>query len=156
MPTLKQNSRPIQLRLRLILERPPAGVDFGLQEGKGNNYRTVQKQRSDGGDLIFDCAVEVGQRSDGQPNFLGPVTQGPPAARFIYIDIGKAAGQTNSAWQRRIKAPLGGIHWEMIQEAAADARKVIEARFPGTGRDGGPSCATLHPLGGWKTTRLAP
>src|ERR1700732_632077 len=70
------------LRLRIVLETPPAGVDFGLQEGKGHNYKTVTKQRSKGKDLTFDCTVMVrDNREDGLPNFLGPMTQGPTSNR---------------------------------------------------------------------------
>ena len=84
----------LELRLRIILERPPAGVDFGLQQGKGANYRTIQTQRSDGDDLTFEGTVTAkGDRGEGLPNFLGPLTQGPPGGRFLYIDIGKSAGQ---------------------------------------------------------------
>ena len=89
-------------------EPPPPGVDFGLQDGKGSNYQTIQKQRSTGMDLGFDCTVAVkDDRDDGLPNFLGPLTQGPAAGRFIYIDIGKLAGQRDCMWERRIKVPLG-------------------------------------------------
>ena len=144
----------VELRLRIVLESPPAGVDFGLQLGKGTDYRTVQTQRSQGDDLRFDGTVTAkGDRGDGPPNFLGPLTQGPPAGRFLYIDIGKSAGQADSVWDRRLKVPLGGITWEMIEQVAADPELVLEARLPGTGRDGGPSCATVHPVHGWKPAR---
>jgi hypothetical protein len=148
---------PIELRLRIVLVSPPAGVDFGLQEGKGADYRTVQTQRSDGGDLRFVATVTIkGGRGDGPPNFLGPLTQGPPGGRFLYIDIGKLAGQRDSEWERRIKVPLGGITWEMIERVVADPSLVLEARLPGTGRDGGPSCATVHPANGWKPAERSP
>src|SRR3954451_25130939 len=78
----------VQLRLRIVLENPPAGVDFGLQQGKGAAYQTVQTQRSRGDDLRFDGTVTAkDNRGDGLPNFLGPLTQGPPGGRFLYIDI---------------------------------------------------------------------
>ena len=87
-----------ELRLRIVLVAPPGGVDFGLQEGKGNDYKTIQKQRSKGADLSFDCTVTVkDNRDDGLPNFLGTLTQGPATGRFIYIDIGRLAGQSDSA-----------------------------------------------------------
>lgn len=141
----------LELRLRIILERPPAGVDFGLQQGKGANYRTIQTQRSQGDDLTFEGTVTAkGDRGDGPPNFLGPLTQGPPTGRFLYIDIGKSAGQAGSEWDRRLKVPLGGITWEMVERVEADPDLVLEARLPGTGRDGGPSCATVRPALGWK------
>ena len=144
----------VQLRLRIVLESPPAGVDFGLQQGKGTDYQTVQTQRSQGDDLRFDGTVTArGDRGDGPPNFLGPLTQGAPGGRFLYIDIGKTAGQADSSWDRRLKVPLGGITWETIEQVAADPDLVLEARLPGTGRDGGPSCATVSPALGWKPTR---
>jgi hypothetical protein len=34
-----------------------------------------------------------------------------------------------------------------------DAPGVLEARIPGTAKDGGPSCATVQPLDGWKLRR---
>lgn len=37
--------------VRIVLEQPPAGIDFGLQKGKGSSFEVVQKQRSKGGDL---------------------------------------------------------------------------------------------------------
>jgi hypothetical protein len=88
-------------------------------------------------------------RGDGLPNFLGPLTQGPPTGRFIYIDIGKLAGQSDSQWERRIKVPLGGITWELIGQVSVDPALVLEARLPGVGRDGGPSCGTVAPARGW-------
>jgi hypothetical protein len=144
----------IELRIRIILESPPVGVDFGLQEGKGREYQTIQTQRSTGRDLRFHGTVTVkDDRDDSLPNFLGPITQGPPTGRFLYIDIGQLAGQSDSPWSRRIKVPLSGVTWELIAQAAAGRNLVLEARLPGTGRDGGPSCATVHPVHGWKPTR---
>jgi hypothetical protein len=67
--------------------------------------------------------------------------------RFIYINIGKSAGQFGSCWERRLKIPLGGITWEMIEKAST--KMLLEARLPGTGKDGGPSCATVKPTEGW-------
>ncbi len=89
-------------------------------------------------------------RDDGLPNFLGPLTQGPISSRFVYINIGKSAGQIGSCWERRIKVPLGGITWDMIEKASTNPRLLIEARLPGTGKDGGPSCATVKPVEGWR------
>ena len=140
----------VDLRLRIVLEAPPSGVDFGLQEGKGNRYETIQKQTSKGKDLSFDCTVTVkDKRDDGLPNILGTLTQGPPTGRFIYIDVGKLAGQKDCVWERRIKVPLSGITWDMIHQVSEDSALVLEARLPGTAKDGGPSCATVHPAKGW-------
>jgi hypothetical protein len=141
----------VELRLVVVIEKPPAGVDFALQEGKGREYKTVQKQRSRGKELTFRCIVKLqNTRDDGLPNLLGPMTQGPPADRFLYIDIGRLAGQNDCRWGRRMKVPLAGITWELIEQSAADLLSVFEARVPGTGKDGGPSCATVEPPDGWK------
>jgi hypothetical protein len=141
------------LPLRIILEKPPAGVDFALQEGKGGAYRPIQTQQSDGGDLTFDCTMAVkDNREDGQPSFLGPLIQGPPTDRFIYFDIGQFAGQKDSPWNRRLKIPLGKITWQMIRSVAADPRLILETRVPGTDKRGGPICAKLKDVK-WKAVR---
>jgi len=133
-----------ELNLLIILEDPPPGVDFGLQKGSGDPYETVQTQRSSTGDLRFELSVRVREGKDGLPNFLGPFTQGPAQQRFVYIDIGTYAGQTNTVWSRRLKIPLHGITWELIKKG-----KTLETRVPGTGKDGGPNCATVKPFAGW-------
>jgi hypothetical protein len=142
----------VEVRLRIVLVEPPPGVDFGIQQGKGGDYETIQRQRSKDADLIFEFAVTVkNNREDGLPNFLGPLTQGPATGRFIYIGVGKYAGQIDSCWERRIKVPLGSITWDMIEKAST--KLVLEARLPGTGKDGGPSCATVKPTEGWQVCR---
>ena len=123
-------------------------VDIGVQEGHGNDYKTVQKQRYTKQDLRFEFLIRVNEGKNGQPNFLGSFAQGPANNRFIYLDIGTYAGQSNTPWGRRLKIPLAGITWPMIQQAS-DASLVIEVRVPGTGRDGGPTCGTVKQFSGW-------
>jgi hypothetical protein len=134
------------LILRIILEQPPAGVDFALQKGSGSSYETVQRQRSNGGDLVFEFEPSL---REGVPNSMaalgGPFVQGPPRQRFVYIDIGKYAGEADSPWARRLKIPLSGIPPKFLA-----AGGVLETRVPGTGRDGGPNCATVADFEGWK------
>ena len=143
-----------ELTLRIVLEKPPRDVDFGLQMGRGSSYETIQKQRFKGNDLSFEFTVRVkGGRKDPAPNFLGPLVQGPPAERFIYIDIGTYAGQTGTCWSRRLKVPLRTITWDMIDRVLADEESLFETRLPGTGKDGGPTCATVKPFPGWKFVR---
>ena len=140
-----------ELPLRIVLEKPPRDVDFGLQKGRGTSYETIQKQRFEGKDLTFDFTVRVKRGAkDPAPNFLGPIVQGPPTERFIYIDIGTFAGQTGTCWSRRLKIPLRGITWDMIDRVSADAESLLETRFAGTGKDGSPACATVKPFPGWK------
>ena len=141
-----------EFTLRIVLEAPPPGVDFGLQHGHGNDYEIVQKQRSNTGDLTFTFTVRAKESSDGAPNFLGPFTQGPAHGRFVYLDIGTYAGQTDTPWSRRLKVPLSGISWKMVEDATKSAT-VLETRVPGTGRDGGPNCDTVKPFSGWSLVR---
>ena len=150
----KQSNPEIAISLRIILVEPPSGVDFGVQEGKGNEYKTIAVQRSKAGNLTFECTINVKcSRSDGPPNFCGPISQGPPTGRFIYIDIGKSAGQFDSCWQRRIKIPLETITWEMIDSVLEKPKRLLQATIPGTAKDGGPSCATVKPTDGWKVVK---
>ena len=139
-----------ELKLRIVLEKPPAGVDFGLQKGRGVDYETIQTQRSKGPDLHFELTVRAKHTSKNDPpNFLGPFVQGPTGERFVYIDIGTYAGQLGTCWSRRLKIPLRGITWEMVEEVA-DGESVLETLVAGTGKDGSPSCATPKPFSGWK------
>ena len=138
-----------ELTLKIILENPPSGVDFGLQKGSGNNYEAIQIQQSKDKNLEFEFPITVKLNKDGLPNFLGEFVQGPPNQRFIYIDIGTCAGQKETGWSRRLKIPLTGINLNTIKELATDSNKILEAKVPGTGKDKGPNCATVKPFTGW-------
>ena len=144
-----------ELSIRIILESPPSGVDFGIQKGSGNNYETILKQRSGKNDLCFEFKISVKESKSSLHNFTGPFVQGPSNERFIYIDIGTAAGQLDSAWTRRLKIPLREISTEMINQILDDSSLVLETKVPGTGKDGGPNCATVKPFSGWHLGRNA-
>jgi uncharacterized protein DUF5990 len=142
------------LPLRITLINPPRGVQFRLQQGKAD----LVPPSSDSGETVsFDFTVNIANdRADGPPNFRGPFVQGPPAARFIYINSGTYAGQADSCWSRRAKVPLSGIIWDLIEEALSKSSAVMEARIAGTAGDGGPACATVRLLdGGWKVQKTA-
>jgi hypothetical protein len=139
------------LPLRITLVQPPRDVVFCLQRGK---TEIVSPVRSNGEDLSFDLSLRLGERPDGQPNFLGPFAQGPPAGRFVYVNSGTSAGQAGCCWTRRAKIPLSAITWPMIEEVLAAPDRLLEARIAGTGRDGGPACATVPLLeGGWRVAK---
>lgn len=140
------------LTFRIILENPPANVAFALQKGSGNDYETLQTQTANGQDLHFEGSVNVKGDKDGALNLLGPFVQGPKNGRFIYIGIGAHAGQPGSIWSRRLKIPLQGITWEMVEQTLANPALILETRVPGTGKDGTPNCATVKPFHGWHLT----
>ena len=138
-----------ELPVRIILEGPPAGVDFGIQKGSGNQYETIQKQRSGNSDLCFEFEITVKVGKTSLPDFSGPYVQGPSTERFLYVDIGTYAGQTDSAWSRRLKIPLRDISYETTNVLLTDPSFILETKVPGTGSDGGPNCATVKPFSGW-------
>jgi hypothetical protein len=133
--TRDRNSKQ-EITLRLTLEKPTAAVDFALQKGRGGSFTTEQKQRSTGRDLRFEFAVTVKAGKNGAPDFAGPYVQGAAGERFFYINIGTYAGQADTSWSRRLKVPLYLISWDAIESG-----EILTASIPGTGRDGGPSCA---------------
>lgn len=143
--------KAMDLTLRIVLEQPTKDADFGLQSGHGKAYEIVQKQRSNGKDLKFELTIPVKPgRNDDLPHFSGPFVQGPAGDKFVYINIGTYAGQTDTPWSRRLKIPLTKITWDMIKSG-----RVLEAHIPGTDRDGGPSCASewrkrINPDWGWQ------
>src|SRR5688572_10661385 len=134
-PTAKMEC---ELRCRIVLEAPPAGVDFAIQIGQGSKFQLDQKQRSAGDDLEFEFSVIVPATAQSAPDFRGPAVQGPRGQRFIYINSGTYAGQSRTAWARRLKVPLIGIGSETVARAAANPRQALEARVAGTAKDGGP------------------
>ena len=60
------------------------------------------------------------------------------------------AGQTHTQWARRLKVPLTGITWKDIDRLIDNTSLIMQTIVPGTGKDGGPNCATVKPFDGWK------
>jgi hypothetical protein len=139
------------ITLKIILEAPPAGVDFAIQNGKGHAYTLAQKQRSGGKDLTFECTAEVKKNSKGETVLKGSIVQGPSAVQFMYINIGTSAGQMESVWTRRLKIPLTGITQETIDQMNGDS--FLETHVPGKGKDGSPNCATVKDFRGWQVRK---
>lgn len=137
---------PAAVRLRISVLQPPAGVQCRLQEGRGDLVAPTRVTRDD---IQFEFTLRLGPSRRGHPNLLGPAAQGPPDDRFVYINWGRRAGQQGTAWDRRAKIPLRGITTALLNAALTDGRHVLEARIAGTGRDGGPACATVALLEGW-------
>lgn len=138
-----------EISLQIMLTQPTPHVVFGLQKGTGSNYDCVQKQISTSNDLAFTFTVNVkGDRcKDKLPKLSGIFVQGSGDNKFVYIDIGTCAGQLYSIWSRRLKVPLTGITWEDIDALLSDS--MLQTIVPGTGKDGGPNCATVKPFEGW-------
>lgn len=83
----------------------------------------------------FDRNMQKGDRSkDNLPKLSGNFVQGSADNKFVYIDIGTCAGQSDTIWSRRLKIPLTGITWKDIDLLSTNS--MLQANVPGTGRDG--------------------
>ena len=131
-----------QITLRLTIEDPVPGVAYSLQNKKSESVgMVVVGDRS----LAFDVPVNVAPG----PRFLGEfVRREVSTRRFVYIAIGKQAGDTSSLWSRRAKIDIHDVPTELLEKALGGS--VVEVRLPGRAKDGGPACATLRPLGSWR------
>jgi hypothetical protein len=135
-----------EIPLRIIVREPPDGVSMQIQRGRMELLppSTVSKNS-----ISFDLDVRV-DLSSGSPNFLGEFAQGPKAARFIYLNSGTMAGQPDSCWSRRAKISLMSIQSEQVNEVLASPGARLEVTLGGTGRGGGPVCASLKPPPVWE------
>ena len=141
-----------EINFRVFLQKPPSDIDYGLQMGYANQYTVVQRQKAVGDDLTFEFAINTKPGKDSAIDFSGLFVQGPVGGRFIYINIGQSAGQINTQWNRRLKIPLIGITQSQIDEILKTSG-VFETSVPGTGKDGGPNCATVKPFAGWSVVK---
>jgi Family of unknown function (DUF5990) len=150
MPTVQHAPDPLPLRLTVV--NPPPGVLWAVQVGRDS---LAQPSLVTLDTITFELTVGVARSpARGTPRLLGPVVQGPPAARFFYVNSGLRAGQAGSRWDRRAKVPLGGISWTLIRALRSKPGGVLEARIAGAAGDGGPACATVQFLdSGWVVTR---
>ena len=134
--------------MRIVVTDPPAGVAMQVQKGRDELLPPIEKTKYK---LVFDLAVDVQLESDA-PNFLGKFAQGPKQSRFIYINSGTYAGQTDSCWGRRAKVSLMDVTAKQIHQILASPGTRLEISIRGTGTDGGPVCASVKPnaTSGWK------
>ncbi|HKP28212.1 MAG TPA: DUF5990 family protein [Gemmatimonadales bacterium] len=138
-----------EVRLRIVVDDPVPGIVLRLQRGKDELVEATSESAKQ---VRFDFTARIGTSlPNGAPNFLGPFTQGPPALRFVYIRVGRSAGQSNTEFDRRAKIPLGGISNDLLARALANPDSVLEVHMPGRGKDGTPTCATVKlPPGAWR------
>src|SRR5690349_4068242 len=99
-PPASSMARSLQteIRMRLVIENPVAGVVHSLQDKKS---QPVDAKVSKGGSsLMFEFPIRIA----AGPKFYGDqVRNEGPERRFVYIAVGQQAGDKNSAWSRRMK-----------------------------------------------------
>jgi hypothetical protein len=131
-----------ELPIRIVVVDPVAGLAIALQRGKAPKATLVPPSSRSADAIAFDLEVTVdGRLPDGRPRLLGPCVQGPPAERFVYLSVGRYAGQADSEWAGRVKAPLGDLGWEAIEALSPGSRLV--ARICGQSPKGGPALASV-------------
>ena len=133
------------LQVRVAIQAPPPGVEWALQVGR--DVLLPPSRRA--GALEFEITLRVVAKPDGTVDFRGSAVQGPRNGRFLYLNSGVRAGQSESCWDRRAKISLEGLRPLLAGlDAAAQA---VRAAIEGTGKDGGPACASVPLSGpGWR------
>lgn len=137
------------LTIRIVLEKPAVGLLYGVQKGSGNSYETLHKQLADSGDLVFDLSLPVKANKDGRLVLHGPIVQGASTERFLYLDMGSYAGQTNAPASGRLKIPLPEIT-EQVAQAVRDGSVLLTTIAGTKDKDGSPTTGTVKPFGGWE------
>jgi hypothetical protein len=130
-----------EIRLRIVIEQPVAGVLHSLQTG---DTGMLDPKRSKAGDpLAFDFPVRIAPG----PKFFGDqVRREGPTRRFVYIRIGQSAGDHGTTITRRMKIDIHDIPQDLLDRSMA-GEGVVELTVNGTGKDGTPACATVKVMG---------
>jgi hypothetical protein len=137
-------ARPPQteIRMRLVVETPVAGVAHSLQDKK--NRAVDPKVSAKGEPIMFDFPIRIAPG----PKFYGEqVRSEGPERRFVYIAVGRPAGDCASGLSRRMKIDVNDIAQVLLDGAMAGRRLV--GTVIGTGADSTPACATVR-VKGWR------
>ncbi len=141
----------LDVPLRITVVNPVRGVGHMLQRGKDE---LVAASSQSAKEISFDFTLRLGTSTGSARRGRGPCAQGPVTGRFVYVCIGKRTGQPESPWDRRAKVPLGAITRAQVDAVLAKPGQVLEARYDGVAKDGGPACATVPIVGGaWRVTK---
>ena len=128
-----------EIPFQIIINDPIAGVAMMIQKGRDELVSPTSRAARE---IVFDISIR-GVFENDSPNFLGPFAQGPKDARFIYVNSGTLAGDAVSCWTRRAKLSLMSITKQQIEKVLADNELVLTTKINGSGRDGGPVCASV-------------
>ena len=131
-----------KITLRLTIQDPLPGVAYSLHNRESE---PVGQVIAGDGPVSFDVTVRLAPGPKLSGDFVR--TEGV-TRRFVYVAVGEQAGQRPSAWNRRAKVDIHMLSAELLEKALNGG--VLEAQLPGRAKDGGPACATLRPLGGWR------
>ena len=123
---------------RIVIDRPVAGVLHSLQAKDG--HPLDPKMSVAGEPIAFDFIVRIAPG----PKFVGDqVRREGPERRFVYIRVGKSAGDAISPWDRRMKIDIHDLPQSLL-DAAVAGEGIVQLTVDGTGKDGSPACATVR------------
>lgn len=126
-----------EVRMRLVIENPVAGVTHSLQDKK--SAPVDAKASASGEALAFDFPIRIGPG----PKFYGEQVRSEGSERrFVYVAVGQPAGDHRSCWSRRMKVDIHTIPQALLDGAMAGHGLV--GTVNGTAGDGSPVCATVR------------
>lgn len=136
-----------EITFQILLQNPVDGLMYGLQKGKGAHYEIVQPQIGNQQDLTFRFVAQLKQDKESAYSLAGPFMQGTPGNRFVYINIGRYAGQPASACSGRLKVPVPEADYQAVLSAGSAYGWFCNV--PGSTAAGKPVLATVKPFCGW-------
>lgn len=150
----------MRLRIRCLQPLDPSKyeAEFGLQEKSPGNWLIHAGKRRANGDVHFECECRVLLTNTGTPDLSGLFVHGKRGERFLYLSWKPKdwqPGQPEPApcvYLRRMKIHLRSITTELVHEALSRDMS-LETVVDGRARDGGPACASVPLIGGWRTSK---
>ena len=142
-----------EIAVRIVVVNGPQGVKWAVQLGR---VELLAPARLEANGAVFEFMVHIDPRRTDVQRFTGAAVQGKTGAQFIYVNSGTYAGQSTSCWGRRAKVSLAPITAALLARYRREGG-VLEARFFGVARDGGPACASVPLLDeGWRLVAASP
>ena len=116
----------VEIRARIVIEQPVAGVLHSLQSKDG--HPLDPKRSAKGEPLAFDFPLRIALG----PKFFGDqVRREGKERRFVYIRVGQSAGDFASPWSRRMKIDIHDTPPELLDRRWRTAAEC--SRSPSTG-----------------------
>lgn len=123
------------------MRHPPPEVRLVIQDGPTATRRFVAPTAHSAARALFELVVPVRETPQGSL-LTGTLIQGPAGSKFIYVNIGRQAGDASSPFDRRVKVSLAGVSVALLQRAM-ERDAALEVEYSGIGPDGTPACATV-------------
>lgn len=145
------------LSFRIQLVEPPVNYAFCLQRGKGAKAERldyIEVLEGSEQSVEFELELTVRKATNGpEPDYFGPFAQGTVGARFFYVCIGSVVQAGDPVWSGRVKVPIAGLDWTVIDRATQQDHYLFAA-YRASRPDGQPVYASVRLLEeGWTVRR---